>query len=39
MISDVPTGFQVPQQLLDICDRPFETFLRNDTKSALGTSS
>ncbi len=35
MISDVPTGFQVPQQLLDICNRPFETFLRNDTTGTV----
>ncbi len=29
MISDDRSGFQLPQTLLDICDRPFETFLWN----------
>ncbi len=30
MISDDHSGFRLPPTLLDICDRPFETFLRND---------
>ena len=30
MISDDPAGFRLPQMLLDICDRPFETYLFND---------
>ena len=29
MISDDPAGFTVPQTLLDLCTRPFETYLRN----------
>lgn len=39
MISDVATGFRVPQQLLDLCDRPFEAFLCHDAKSAFEMSS
>ena len=35
MISDVADGFQVPQHLLDICNRPFETFLQNITSGTL----
>jgi len=35
MISDAATGFRVPQQLLDLCNRPFEAFLCHDDKSAF----
>ncbi len=28
LIADDPAGFTVPQTLLDLCDRPFEAFLR-----------
>ena len=35
MVSDVAHGFQVPQHLLDICNRPFETFLRNGTAKTV----
>ena len=28
LITDDPAGFTVPRVLLDLCDRPFEAFLR-----------
>ena len=28
LIADDPAGFTVPPRLLDLCDRPFEAFLR-----------
>ena len=28
MIADDPAGFELPQALLDLCNRPFEAFLR-----------
>lgn len=30
LIDDDPAAFRVPQALLDLCDRPFETFLWED---------
>ena len=28
LIADDPAGFIIPPRLLDLCDRPFEAFLR-----------
>jgi hypothetical protein len=29
LIDDDPDGFTVPPNLLDLCNRPFETYLTN----------